>query len=488
MAWLATAAAMTNSDEATPAKDARATQLVTRPTESLNVELKTWLDLGNDLHIAKLVRALFAIRNRNGGYLVLGFDDKTLQPDPYPFSQAVDAVYHHDDVQGVVSRYAHDGFEIEVRLGERDGQQFPVIVVPEGVRTPVAVKRDLIDQSTQKALLVKGDIFFRTLESNGTPSSARIAPADLPAIMEICFDNREADVGRFLRRQFGGDTPNIIRALLGGEPPPSAADQLRTRAEALIARGNAAAEAAYKALPLSESKLELVKGLTTRVGMVADPARADALPTGEFMNRVQAANPQYTGWPAWLDARGFHKEEDRARVQAGAWVTDLRGSDGGWGGERERLEFLLYDPRGEFYTRRLMQDDTADTVKPFVALDPVLMLYRVTEFIAAGISILRGLGWSEEDKAGFAFSWTGLAGRRVIPWANAMRFFGVGEGYESTTDEATSYVEVGLDTPHLSLAPAVERAAAPLFACFNGYQPDSLVVEEAVRALIERRL
>lgn len=463
----------------------RADELVGRPVESLNVELKIWLDPTDNLHVAKLVRAIFALRNRGGGFLVIGFDDKTLQPDPYPLSRPLEDVFHLDEVQAVVSRYAHDAFEIEVRLGVRDGHSYPVIVVPEGVRTPVAVKRDLIDQTSQRPLLTKGEIFFRTLESNGTPSSARIAPADLATLMEICFDNREADIGRFLRRQLGGAGAEALRTLLGGEPVQSATARLRARAEAIITRGDAAFDAAHAALPLPAEKALFLQGLTMRVGMTAEPPHPDSLATSEFMNRIAASNPQFTGWPAWLDARGFHKQEDRARVEDGAWVTYIRGGDLG---ERERIEYMLYDPRGDFYTRRLMQDDTADKVKPFTVLDPLLMLYRVTEFIAAGIGILRGAGWNEDEKAGFAFSWTGLNGRQIRSWVNALRFFGVGEGYQSHTDAAKSYVEVGLDTPHLALAPAVERAVAPLFACFNGYQPPTQLIEDAVRSLVERKL
>jgi len=465
--------------------DTRADELVARPVESLNVEVKTWLDPKDDLHAVKLVKGLFALRNRNGGFLIIGFDDKTLQPDPYPLSRPLGQAYHHDDVQGLVSRYAHETFEIMVRFGQRDNNLYPVISVPEGIRTPVAVSRNLLDKTAQKTLLARGDIYFRTLQSNGTPSSARIAPADLADLMEICFDNREADIGRFFRRQLGVGGVDALRALLGAPPAPTEAEQLKESAQALIARGDAAFDAVYAVAPLPPQKRHLAQGLTMRVGMVAIPPHADALPTNDFMTRVQSANPQYTGWPAWLDARGFYKEQDRAKVENGAWVAYIRGGDMG---ERDRLEYLLYDPHGEFYVRRLMQDDTADSVMPGIALDPVLMLYRVTEFIAAGISVLRGAGWSEKDKAGFAFSWSGLQDRKIISWANAMRFYGAGEGYVSHTATAESFVEVGLDTPHLALAPAVEKAVGPLFACFNGYQPPSTLVEEAVRALIERKL
>ncbi len=472
-------------DEQEKSGDTRADEIVAHPVESLNVELKTWLDLQDDAHAAKLVKALFALRNRNGGYLVIGFDDTTLQPDDYTLGRPLEEVYHHDEVQAKVSRYAHETFEIMVRYGRRDGNSFPVISVPEGVRTPVAVKSDLLDKTSGKALLARGDIYFRTLQSNGTPSSAKVMPADLADLMEICFDNREADIGRFFRRQLGTGGVDALRAMLGAPPAPTEADQLKARAQALIVRGDAAFDAALASSPPPEGRTHRVDGLTMRVGMVAAPPHPDALPTNEFMSRVQAANPQYTGWPAWLDARGFSQARDRARVEGDAWVTLIHGGDMG---SRERLEYMLYDPKGEFFVRRLMQDDTADQVSPGVALDPVLMLYRVTEFIAAGIAVLRGAGWSEQERAGFAFAWTGLAGRKIVSWANPMRFFGVGEGYESVTPRVASYVEVALDTPHLALAPAVEKAVAPLFAAFNGYQPPTSLIEDAVRALVERKI
>ena len=55
--------------------------LLHQPSEGLQVELKTWLDPRNDESVAKLVKAIFAIRNRNGGFLVIGFDDATHLPD-----------------------------------------------------------------------------------------------------------------------------------------------------------------------------------------------------------------------------------------------------------------------------------------------------------------------------------------------------------------------------------------------------------------------
>jgi hypothetical protein len=39
-----------------------------------------------------------------------------------------------------------------------------------------------------------GAVYFRSLASNGTPSATEARPSDWADIIEICFDNREADV------------------------------------------------------------------------------------------------------------------------------------------------------------------------------------------------------------------------------------------------------------------------------------------------------
>ena len=179
------------------------TSLLRQPSEGLQVEIKNWVDPRTDESIGKIIKTIFAIRNRNGGFLIIGFDDDTLLPGRYSLDQSVDKLYHVDTIQALVSRYANSPFEVAVPIRDRDGQLHPVIVVPEGVRVPAVVKRNLVANGSKK-LLDLGDVYFRTLLSNGTPSSARILPSDYPELMDICFENREADIGRFLRRHLSG--------------------------------------------------------------------------------------------------------------------------------------------------------------------------------------------------------------------------------------------------------------------------------------------
>ena len=161
--------------------------LIERPSEGLNTEIKGWIDPGSPDGVAKIVKATFALRNRNGGFVLIGFDDKTLQPDTN--NNAPDNVrlaFHADVIQGQISKYASQSFEICVGFGSKDGREFPIIKVQDGVRSPVAVRRDLSNGSGGH-LIRAGDIFFRTLGSNSTPSSAKALPGDWPDIVEICF-------------------------------------------------------------------------------------------------------------------------------------------------------------------------------------------------------------------------------------------------------------------------------------------------------------
>ena len=125
--------------------------LVARPGESLNVEIKRWLDPSNPAGVAEIVKAAFALRNRNGGFLVIGFDDKTLEPGTANEPPDVRGTFHQDIMQGLVSRYAHKPFEVQVTFVDRDGRTFPVIAIPQGVRAPAVVKKRLDGCEQQQA-------------------------------------------------------------------------------------------------------------------------------------------------------------------------------------------------------------------------------------------------------------------------------------------------------------------------------------------------
>jgi hypothetical protein len=306
----------------------RIDELIAHPSESLNVELKRWISTDEPSGIAKIVRAAFAIRNRNGGYLIVGFDDKMLQPDLGSAPTDVRAAFHTDKAQGFISRYASEFFEVGVAFGQRDGREYPVIVIPEGVRTPVAAKADLIDQG--KSLIRLGDVYFRTLAANGTPSTAAARHQDWRDIVEICFDNREADAGRFLRRQLAAfDARTLVPILnqlgfvnqlgFSEDVNPFRLGSLRDRAIAYLDDGEQRFKRSLARRKLDPKEQAVVDAGAWSVALIIDPARTDKLPDQAFRAILASSNPQYTGWPIWLDSSGFTDGSARPKVKDKAW-------------------------------------------------------------------------------------------------------------------------------------------------------------------------
>jgi hypothetical protein len=458
-------------------------ELVTRPSEGLNVEVKTWIDPNAPEGAAKIVRAALALRNRNGGYLVVGFKDKTLEPDVEREPRDVRAAFHFDKIQGLVSRHASDLFEIGVAFGMRDGKEYPVIKIPDGVLWPVAAKADLMDGDNTKKLIRYGEVYFRTLSANGTPSTAPARPEDWREIMDICFENREKDFGRLLRRYVGSREATTVMELLGQEGIASAARPFRQRAIKLLDEGEVRFREALSARQLTPEEKAIAQGASFSIAMVVDPPHADALPDRVFMTTIGSSNPQYTGWPAWLDSSTFSDPSSRPKVKNNAWEA-LIVSPAAWS---KHVDFLRFDPKGEFYQWRNLQDDVSDRIKPQTALDPIIVIIRVAEHIAAGLAIIKALGWNpEKTRLGFAFRWTKLHGRQLTPWANP--WVTISSFDVAHDDNVTTFVEVPLETSPTAIAPAVERAVRELFILFGGYQLPSNAIEQWVRKLVERQL
>jgi hypothetical protein len=286
--------------------------LAARPSESLNLEVKSWIDPSAPEGAAKIVRAALALRNRNGGYLVVGFKDKTLEPDIGNEPPDVRAAFHLDKIQGLVSRHASELFEIGVGFGVRDGREYPVIKIPDGVLWPVAAKRDLMDAA--KKLIHYGEVYFRTLSANGTASTAPARPEDWREIVDICFDNREKDFGKLLRRYVGGSGATALMEFFQREGVASARP-FRQRAIELLGEGEQRFRRALSERQLTPEDRAIAEGASFSASLVVDPPREGALSNRVFLTTIGSSNPQYTGWPAWLDSSQFSNPESRPRLR-----------------------------------------------------------------------------------------------------------------------------------------------------------------------------
>jgi hypothetical protein len=166
--------------------------------ERLDTELKRWLDPQTDEGKCVIAKACMALRNNDGGFLIIGLHDNGL-PDNDDVPQNIRVLFAPDRIQEIVSRFASDRFEIYVHFVQRDGVDRVVIEIQGGVRTPVVCRSDLRPPGSAAGLRAD-TVYVRTLESNGRVSTAPMRYGDWSRLLNTCFTNREADIGSFIRR------------------------------------------------------------------------------------------------------------------------------------------------------------------------------------------------------------------------------------------------------------------------------------------------
>jgi len=448
--------------------------LIAAPSESLNVELKRWIDPTTARGIAKIAIGCIALRNRNGGFLVIGIDDTTMLPDENRPEGDVTQLFHPDRIQQIVSQFASTLFEVKVRFAQRDGLLFPVIAVDEGVRIPVAAKRELLDAG--KHLIRQDAVYFRTLKANGVVSSSAATHGDWTDILDVCFENREADIGRFLRRHLGPHTPMLEEL---GQPKKQ--NTPLQRAQTALLTGDRKRIAALDSEEFRGSAQRYKELGAWTVALAFDPPLSATDTDRSFMRTIGWANPQYTGWPVWLDAASMPAEY-QPRKKAGGWETVILNRDNF---VAEHAEFQWVHAKGEFYLWRVYQDDLTEKVEPGTALDFGLLIYRFAEAIAVGLAFAKALNIADAELC-FAFRADKLSGRVARGWANPERYLPVrGKAYD---DAVEGYTVLPADTAVSAIAPYVQQAVAPIAGAFGGPELSAEMVEPFVQRLVSRRM
>jgi hypothetical protein len=458
--------------------------LLLNPRETLDFELKEWIDPKQPEGKAKIARGCLALRNNDGGRLVIGFTDAG-QPATDNVPPHVREVFHNDVVQSIVSGYAADPFTVDVGFVELNGQEYPVITVPSGVRSPVAAKSTL-KATDGKELVRDHTVYVRTVRSNNIVSSAEARRGDWERLTTICFNNREADIGGFVRRHLAALDLNslaeLVPAFAGMLHRPSERERAATalnRGRERFASATARDSFTAPAIGFRESAV-LVDG-----DIPAQPAGA------AFLDRLLASAPRHTGWPPWILRRNSRPSEGGPNVIDEGWEALMRRLDPGEYLTWPHLDFWRMEPNGFFYHLRGIEDDLAGPSRggpvPLQQLDFGLQIARTAEVVSTGLSFGRAMGCDPtKTSLLFGFRWTRLSGRVLSSWVEPRRWLSV--DYVASQDELVATAAVPLDTPPSSIAPHIEGVVRGLFALFQGFTLDSKVIEGIVAETLQRRV
>jgi hypothetical protein len=325
-------------------------QLLAAPRETLDLELKQWFDPTAPEGAARIARGCLALRNNNGGTLVIGFTDDG-QPDPDNIPADVRATFHNDVVQAIVSRFPAEPFSIDVQFVEVGGRTHPVISVPAGVRSPVAA-RSTLNGPDGRPLVRDHAVYVRSLNSNNTVSSTEARRGDWERLTRICFDNREADIGGFVRRHLAALSLETLAALVPAFSTmlhrPTDMERVAEELEKGYSRFRAAAQMRQLQIP--------------RVGFREAAILVDGQfpllnATASFLRGLLVNAPQHTGWPPWLDLSAAGGKHPRPYVYDRGWEALLDYRDAERMIFTPTLDFWRIEPRGVFYHIRALEHD-----------------------------------------------------------------------------------------------------------------------------------
>ena len=251
------------------------------PRESLDVELKGWLDLTSRDHQALLAKAIIALANHGGGMIIIGLAQQganVLEAANRP----VDLVaFNADAVNGIVQRYAEPNFHCDVRVAAAPGgREYPIVLVPGGHKFPIRSTRDGPDQDH-----IRRNIYY--IRRPGPQSDAPQTGAEWDALLRRCLVNGRDDLLDSFRLILEG----------GGASPLAQEDEgdvLRRWFDASLERWRALVDAAGVAG---------VQAFPNGYYAVAYRLRGNIGPTDLVQLRERLSRyPRHTGWPPFLDA------------------------------------------------------------------------------------------------------------------------------------------------------------------------------------------
>lgn len=164
-----------------------ADQLVNSPRETLSVEIKQWLNIGENGHKAIIAKAVIAIANHGGGNLIIGFEEQeeaflsTQRPDGYP-------VITTDGFNQCIRRFLSIELHCEVysAVHVTSGVEHPVVFIPGGHKSPIFSRRGV----EGNALIANRCYVRRPGPSSAEPESVD----DWNQLLDRCLFNRKSEM------------------------------------------------------------------------------------------------------------------------------------------------------------------------------------------------------------------------------------------------------------------------------------------------------
>lgn len=438
--------------------DASLSSLVDNPRETLDIEVKRWIDLSRKDDQAILAKAAIALANHGGGYIVLGFEE--LRDGTFgvhrPYPPSLDG-FSQDQIARIISTYAEPPFQVEVfhQARQADGAVHPIVKVPGGHRTPIMAKKGSPDQKT----LISSKVYIRR---PGPESAEPGISGDWRDLLDRCV------------RAGRDDLLDAIRGVLDGgraEASPSAPTNLE-RIKAWSDEGLARWKELAPPTQIDEPTDPPGRYLVAYQLEGALPVRQQ----GEVLELLRGI-PGHTGWPPWWVPT---RDGIRPYPTNGLIECYMGNEHGKRTSDPAHADFWRASVHGQMLLiRGLDEDSYPERSVPGKYFDLTLPVWRIGECLLHASDYASRFA-DEPREVTFFVIWSGLSGRELTHLSGRRM---VNPDRISRQDSIEVSLTVQSDKIADQLPELLYTLLRPVYALFDFFDLPKKLVDEEVQRL-----
>lgn len=435
------------------------------PIETLDFEVKSWLDLNDAEARGTVAKALIALENHGGGFLLIGFteDHGRLIPDPH--RPASLAQYGTDEINAIVNKFAEPSFHahVTVQRHPESGEEFPLVRVTGSSKVPVRSRRATPSESVRQ--------YVYYIRRPGPKSEAPMDGAEWDALIRRCVLNQRGEIVDILRSFVPAVAPGNLQTLM---------DE-RAGLNQFVSDSFGRWSAINNALP-EEDPSKIKHGWFSFACQIVGQTKG--LPPNAILASMEQLR-KYTGWPIFVV---LHQPESKPYLKDGAIeasLTKLKRPG------PAHADFWRIHPDGYFYLLRGYQEDDLETLAaarkaraPGTGIDLTVPVWRVAEFLLRSEELGRAM---YED--GFSMlvrcEWSGLQGRELFVFNPRRMLF---DDHRCAADAVVTEGKFPQAAINDVLPDVARQLTADLYQHFDFFQPPEKFFDEEIALMKSGRM
>jgi hypothetical protein len=418
----------------------RLSDLMQDPVESLDREYTLWLDPKSQRDIANMAKALIALANSGGGFLVMGFCEMSGNLIPQDSEAKPSDEFDQDLVDGIIAGFAEPPFQCSLRLvpNPNTGERHPVISVGGSSTVPIRTRRSFDS-------VLSADTYY--IRRPGPTSEPPQSAGEWEELLRRALRNTAV--------QFSSDLKDTV------EP---SAERISIGEMKRLEQFLSACDARFDEIvrELAEAPSRYSYGYWTIAYEIAPNRKKPSL--NELLEFLKRSRGRETGWPPfWVPERANIAPKPRDGL------IECQLARRAFRSESARSDFWRVSPEGFAYLVRGYQEDALRMEAAGSLFDMVLPAWRMGECLLQASRLASCFG--EDETIRFTARWRGLRGRRLAVISSRDRYADPFPQRSAAQDEIRSSVVTTAQQIPISLPELVMDLTSPLYATFDFFDP-----------------